>query len=60
MKHIPRFGVYGGYTDMVSWLLRIYEGMFRYHLINGRGETDRDFLSLLFIENQSKFIIMEE
>lgn len=54
----PRFGFYAGYTDTISWFLRTYEGNFRYHMLNGRGQTQRDYLAIQFLEHESKFLIV--
>jgi hypothetical protein len=54
----PRFGVYAGYTNSMVEMLRTYEGNFRYHMLIGRGKTERDYLALQYAENRDKFLIM--
>lgn len=54
----PRFGFYAGYTETMGWFLRTYEGNFRYHMLQGRGKTERDYLAIQFLEHQSKFLIV--
>lgn len=54
----PRFGFYAGYTETMGWFLRTYEGNFRYHMLNGRGKTGRDYLSIQFMEHESRFLIV--
>jgi carbamoyltransferase len=55
----PRFGVYSGYTDRMSWFLRTYEGNFRYHMLNGRGTGSRDYLAIQYLEHMGSFLIHE-
>lgn len=56
---LPEFGFYTGYTDTILWLVRTYEGHLRYHILNGRGSLDRDYLSIQFLENESNFLMMD-
>jgi carbamoyltransferase len=56
----PRFGLYAGYSELMSWFLRTYEGNLRYHMLNGRGESSRDYLAIQYLENEGKFLILEQ
>lgn len=54
----PSFTLYSGGTDAILDVTRTYEGNFRYHLMNNKGNNDSDFLYIDYVENSYKYSLL--